>query len=289
MTTNGSRAVLRLITADRAGLVADVSTLLLKLGANILDASQHVDAELNSFFQRIELTTPVTAPSDRDRLRNEILAACEGWQMRASMRYPEHEVRKVAILASKRGHCPLDLLARHRAGELPCEIQFVISNHQDLELEVTRRGYAYHYEPIVDGNKVEQEARLQKRLTDAKIDLVILARYMQILSADFVRPWHERIINIHHSFLPAFAGAEPYRQAHRRGVKLIGATSHYVTADLDQGPIIAQEVIHVSHRDSVEAMERKGRDVERTALAQAVRAHLEDRIITVGNKTVVFE
>lgn len=284
-----TRAVLRLATNDRPGLVADVSALLLRMGANILDANQHVDVELNNFFQRIEFTVPAGGADERARIEREIGAACEGWGMRWSLRFPDASLRRVAIFASKRPHAPLDLLARHREGELPCEIAFVLSNHQDLELEVTRRGYRFIHEPITGGDKAAQELRIRKHLESERIDLVVLARYMQILSADFVAAWHERIINIHHSFLPAFIGAEPYRQAHRRGVKLIGATSHYVTSDLDQGPIIAQDVINVSHRDTVQEMERKGRDVERLVLAEAVRAHLQDRIITVGNKTVVFE
>ena len=283
------RAVLRLATQDRPGLVADVSALLFRLQANITDANQHVDTDLNQFFQRIEFIISAQSPEHRLQIEKEIGAACEGWGMRWVLRFPDESLRRVAILASKRGHAPLDLLQRHRAGELPCEIAFVLSNHTDLELEVTRRGYRFIHEPIVNKDRADQEARIRRHLEAERIDLVVLARYMQILSPELVAPWRERIINIHHSFLPAFAGAEPYKQAHRRGVKLIGATSHYVTADLDQGPIIAQDVIQVSHRDSPEAMERKGRDVERLVLAQAVQAHLEDRIITVGNKTVVFE
>jgi len=289
MLNTTTRAVLRLSTADRPGLVADVSALLLRLEANILDANQHRDAELNAFFQRIEFLVPADGPEARARVEKEIGAACEKWGMRWSLRFPDVTLRRVAILASKRPHAPLDLLARHREGELPCEVAFVLSNHQDLELEVTRRGYRFIHEPILGKDKAGQEQRIRRHLEAERIDLIVLARYMQILSADFVAPWQERLINIHHSFLPAFIGAEPYRQAHRRGVKLIGATSHYVTSDLDQGPIIAQDVIRVSHRDTVQEMERKGRDVERQVLAEGVRAHLQDRIITAGNKTVVFE
>lgn len=289
MSNPTTRAVLRLTTQDRPGLVADVSALLFRLNANILDANQHVDAELNMFFQRIEFLLPIDGAEARAKAEREIGTACESWGMHWSLRFPDVTLRRVAILASKRPHAPLDLLARHREGELPCEVAFVLSNHKDLEEEVTRRGYRFIHEPIQNGDKKDQEQRIRRHLEAERIDLVVLARYMQILSSEFVAPWNQRIINIHHSFLPAFIGAEPYRQAHRRGVKLIGATSHYVTADLDQGPIIAQDVITVSHRDSVQEMERKGRDVERLVLAEAVRAHLQDRIITVGNKTVVFE
>lgn len=288
-TEGTTRAVLRLSCTDRPGLVADVSGLLFKLGANIISADQHLDTDLNSFFQRIEFRFAARSEEDREAIRQKIADACEGWKLRASLRFPDLWRRQVAILCSKRPHCILDLLARHRAGELSMDVPLVISNHRDLEEEITRRGYRFIHQPIEGGNKKEQEARVVRHLADARIDLIILARYMQILTPDFVTGYPERIINIHHSFLPAFIGAEPYRQAHRRGVKIIGATSHYVTADLDQGPIIAQGVIRVSHRDSVEEMERKGRDIERNILAHAVRCHLEDRIITYGNKTVVFE
>jgi formyltetrahydrofolate deformylase len=284
-----SRAVLRLVCADRPGLVADVSGLLFRMGANILHADQHRDADVNTFFQRIEFTVPAATRDDRARVERELGEACDAWKIRWSLRFPEHERRRVAVLCSKRGHCPLDLLARHRAGELDCDIPVVLSNHPDLATEVTRRGYRFIHEGIAGGDKKDQEARIQRHLAAEKIDLVILARYMQILSPELVGAWPERIINIHHSFLPAFAGAEPYRQAYRRGVKLIGATSHYVTAELDQGPIIAQDVVRVSHRDPVEEMERKGRDIERVVLAHAVRCHLQDRIIAYANKTVVFE
>jgi formyltetrahydrofolate deformylase len=283
-----ARAVLRLICADRPGLVADVSTLLFRMGANILHADQHRDADVNTFFQRIEFTVSSGTRDDRARFERELGQACDAWKIRWSLRFPGEDRRRVAILCSKRGHCPLDLLARHRAGEMDCEIPLILSNHADLETEVTRRGYRFIHETIA-GDKKAQEERMQRHLEAERIDLVILARYMQILSAEFVNAWHERIINIHHSFLPAFAGAEPYRQAYRRGVKLIGATSHYVTAELDQGPIIAQDVVRVSHRDTVEEMERKGRDIERVVLAHAVRCHLEDRVIAYANKTVVFE
>lgn len=289
MPTQRPHAVLRVIANDRAGLVADVANLLFRLGANILHADDHIDPEAGLFFQRVEfaLDGELTA-ADRERLGAQIGRTCEGWQMRWALRWLEAP-RRVALLTSKHPHCTLDLLARHRAGELQCEIPLVISNHPDLELEVTRRGYRYVHEPIQNGDKRDQEQRIQRQLEAAGADLVVLARYMQILSADFVRPWQERILNIHHSFLPAFAGAEPYKQAYRRGVKLIGATSHYVTADLDEGPIVWQDVARVSHRDSVDDLVRKGRDLERVVLANAVRCFLEDRIIAFGNKTVVFD
>jgi formyltetrahydrofolate deformylase len=279
-------AVLRVIGPDRPGLVADVAGLLFRLGVNIHHADEHIDSDANTFFQRLQFTLPDA--TDRAAFTRDIGTSCSAWNMRWSLSFGDAR-RKVAILTSKRGHCTLDLLARHRAGELLCDVPLVISNHPDLELEVTRRGYPFFHEPIVGGDKAAQEARILRRLVDAGVDVVVLARYMQILTPAFVDAWPERVINIHHSFLPAFAGAEPYRQAYRRGVKLIGATSHFVTRELDEGPIIAQDVTSVGHRDTVADLERKGRDLERTVLAHAVRCFLEDRVITYGNKTVVFD
>lgn len=283
-------AVLRVVCADRPGLVADVARLLFELGVNVLHADEHIDTEANTFFQRLEFTLPTDAadPGRRAELGERVGAACTGWGMRWSLRFSD-QLRRVAILASKQGHCALDLLQRHRGGELACEVPLVVSNHPDLELEVTRRGYRFVHEAIVGGDKAAQEQRVLARLAEEKIDLVVLARYMQILTPTFVNAWPERVINIHHSFLPAFAGAEPYRQAYRRGVKLIGATSHFVTAELDEGPIIAQDVARVTHRDLVPDLVRKGRDLERVVLAHALRCYLEDRIIAYGNKTVVFD
>lgn len=284
-----NQAVLRVVCPDRPGLVADVAGLLFRLGVNVLHADEHIDTEANTFFQRVQFTVPerVCAEGGRAQFVEEVGGACGRWQMSWSLRFGD-ERQRVAILVSKRGHCALDLLQRHRGGELACEVPFVLSNHPDLEREVTRRGYAFVHEPIA-GDRRAQEARLLQRLADERIDLVVLARYMQILSPEFVSARPERIINIHHSFLPAFAGAEPYRQAYRRGVKLIGATSHFVTPELDEGPIIAQGVERVTHRDSIADLERKGRDLERVVLAHAVRSFLEDRIIAYGNKTVVFD
>jgi formyltetrahydrofolate deformylase len=282
------RAVLRVLCADRPGLVVDVAGLLFRLGANVLHADEHIDAEANSFFQRLEFTPPAVDTEGRAALAASVGAACDGWGMRWWLGWSD-EVRRVAILASRRGHCVFDLLARHRAGELPCEIPLVLSNHPDLAAEVERRGYDFLHEPIVDGDKESQERRVLARLAAERIDVVVLARYMQVLTPAFVDAWRERLINIHHSFLPAFVGANPYQQAFRRGVKLIGATSHYVTRELDEGPIISQDVVRVSHRDAVDDLERKGRDLERIVLAHALRCHLLDRIILYGNKTVVFE
>jgi formyltetrahydrofolate deformylase len=284
------RAVLRVVCQDRPGLVADVAGLLFRLGVNVLHADEHFDTEANTFFQRLEFVVgPDAAEGDGRRHFVSLVAdACERWRMRWSLRFAD-ERQRVGILVSKRGHCALDLLQRHRAGELACEVPVVISNHADLAEEVTRRGYTFVHEGIANGDKKAQEARIIERLRQERVDLVVLARYMQILTPAFIDAWPERIINIHHSFLPAFAGAEPYRQAYRRGVKLIGATSHFVTPDLDEGPIIAQDVTRVTHRDTVPDLERMGRDLERVVLAHALRCYLDDRIIAYGNKTVVFD
>jgi len=199
------------------------------------------------------------------------------------------DVKRMGILVGRQPHCLHDLLWRHQSGELHAEIPVVISNHADLALVVEAAGIPFVHLPIVDGDKAAQEQRIAARVAEAGCDFLVLARYMQILTPAFLTGWENRIINIHHSFLPAFAGGDPYRQAHERGVKLIGATSHYVTAELDAGPIITQVVAGVSHRDTVADLRRKGRDLERMGLAAAVRYHIEDAVLVSGNKTVVFE
>ncbi len=283
-------AVLRVVSQDRPGLVSDVMSLLFRLGGNVLHADEHIDPEDNSFFQRIEFmpSLEVCAEDKRAAFVADIRAACASWGMRSWLRFYDERPR-LALLVSKAGHCVFDLLERHREGELACEISFVLSNHRDLETEVTRRGYRFVYEPIEGGDKAAQERRLGEHFAREGVELIVLARYMQVLSPALVAAYAERIINIHHSFLPAFAGAQPYRQAYHRGVKLIGATSHYVTSALDEGPIITQAVARVSHRDHIEDLVRKGRDLERVVLAEAVRSHLEDRVIVYSNKTVVFD
>jgi formyltetrahydrofolate deformylase len=282
-------ATLRITCLDRPGLVAKVAQLLYQLGANITHADQHLDSEEGVFFQRVEFTIAKDVARDgRASLRGAIGAELDDSSgMRWTLRFGD-ERRRIAILVSKVEHCVLDLLDRHRARRILADIPLVIGNHLTLQEEVERRGYRFVHEPI-DGDKDAQEVRILSRLREEQIDLVVLARYMQILSPDFVREFQDRIINIHHSFLPAFAGANPYAQAFRRGVKLVGATGHYVTAELDAGPIICQLVERVTHRDSIRDLERKGRELERMALAAAVRCHLEDRIMSFANKTVVFD
>jgi formyltetrahydrofolate deformylase len=280
-------ATLLVACQDRKGIVASLAQVLYGHGANILDSDQHSDPIAGMFFQRLrfDLTTLTT---DRVSLENGIKEVGERLQMNWKLSYGA-KVRRVALWVSKLEHCLYDLLIRHRAGELACEVAMIVSNHPDAENIAKHFGVPFHHVPVTAATKVEAEAKATALMTEAGIDLIVLARYMQILSAELVAKWQSRIINIHHSFLPAFVGANPYRQAYEKGVKLIGATSHYVTAELDQGPIIEQAVARASHRDSVEDLVRKGRDLEKRVLAHAVRAHLDDRILVYAGKTVVFD
>jgi formyltetrahydrofolate deformylase len=272
---------------DRPGLVAALAQVLYGHGANILAADQHTDSEAGQFFQRIRFDT-ATLHTDRLTLEKAFAEVAERFEMSWRVAYDDR-IKRVAIFVSKTEHCLYDLLLRHRAGELPCEIAMIVSNHEKLATTAEQFGIPYHVFPITAETKPAQEAAERELLERESIDLVVLARYMQILSGDFIDHYPGRIINIHHSFLPAFAGGRPYHQAHERGVKCIGATAHYATTDLDEGPIIEQDVERVSHRDSPADLVRKGRDVERVVLSRAVRSHLEDRILVFGNKTVLFD
>lgn len=272
---------------DRPGIVAAVSAFLFNHGANITDLQQHsTDPEGGTFFMRLEFQTPHLDVSRSVLERAFAEAVAERFGMEWRFAYAA-QPKKMALLVSRYEHALLEVLWRWSRGELPAEVSMIISNHPDLEAAVRTFGLPYHHVPVSKTNKAEAEARILE-LLEGQADLVVLARYMQILSAGFVARFPQRIINIHHSFLPAFVGASPYRQAYDRGVKLIGATAHYVTDELDQGPIIEQDVARVSHRHSVEDLVELGRDLERQVLARAVRWHLEDRIIVHGNKTVVF-
>jgi formyltetrahydrofolate deformylase len=279
-------AILLLSCPDTKGVVAEVAGFLYRHGANIVDAEQHTDVEDGIFFQRVEFEL-----DGLDLGRHEILPAfapvVERFGLRADLRFTDRPLR-VGLLASKQPHCLYDLLTRWRTGELRAEIPVVISNHPDHADAAEWFGVPYHHLPVTPATKPAQEAEVQARLDQAGVELVVLARYMQILSAGFAERWTNRIINIHHSFLPAFVGAKPYHQAHDRGVKIVGVTAHYATADLDEGPIIEQDVVRVSHRDAVDDLVRKGRDLEVAVLARAVRAHLEHRVLVYGRKTVVF-
>jgi formyltetrahydrofolate deformylase len=272
---------------DHRGVVAAVSNFIALHNGNIVDADQHVsDPPGSTFFMRMEVESQGFGLG-----RDEFDAAFSPLARQHGMNWRvwyTNRPRRVAILVSKYAHCLLDLLWRWEAGELDAEIPMVISNHPDLAGKVQAHGIPFAHLPMTRGAKAEQEAQVVRLLKEHNVDLVVLARYMQILSAEFLETYGRPVINIHHSFLPAFVGASPYHQAYARGVKIIGATAHYVTAELDAGPIIHQDVAHISHRDGVEDMIRIGREVERRVLAQAVRWHLEDRILVDGVRTVVF-
>jgi formyltetrahydrofolate deformylase len=280
-------ATLLVSCPDRRGIVASLAQVLFGHGANILDSDQHSDPIAGQFFQRVRFDLS-ELQSDRGTLERAIAEVATRFQMSYRLSYAS-QVKRVAIFVSRLDHCLYDLLLRHRAGELCCEIRLVISNHRDLEGLLAQFGVPFYCFPIAQETKLEQEQRELELLESENIDLVVLARYMQILSEGFVNRLPARIINIHHSFLPAFVGGNPYRQAYERGVKLIGATAHYATAELDSGPIIEQDVVSCSHRDSVADLVRKGRDLEKLVLARAVRWHLDDRVLVYGNKTVVFD
>jgi formyltetrahydrofolate deformylase len=296
-------AVLLIDCPDRKGLVARVATLLYERGANILHADQHQDHDLGLFFMRVEwgLNGSNDSPSgpesgqaaDSERFDLEgfrvafaPLARELGmrWQLTSSGRLP-----KVALFCSQYLHCMADLLHRWRTGELLCEIPVIVSNHRDVERLAGFYGIPFEFVPATAATRAGAEERQLELLSSHGIELVVLARYMQVLSPAFVARYPAAIINVHHSFLPAFTGAKPYHAAHARGVKLIGATSHYVTDLLDDGPIIEQDVARISHRDQVEDLVARGRDLERVVLSRAVRWHLDRRILCYGNKTVVFD
>ena len=283
----GTLATLLVSCGDRRGIVAALAQVLAGHGANILDSDQHTDRDAAQFFQRIrfDLADLIT---DKLTLERAIGEVAERFKMKYRLEYGDRRQR-LALFASNQEHCLIDLLLRHRAGELPGEVVLVISNHPQTGEIAAQYGIEFHAIEKTPATKQAQETREIELLQQAGVDLIVLARYMQVLSPAFVRQFPERIINIHHSFLPAFVGGRPYHQARERGVKLVGATAHYATADLDEGPIIEQDVVRCSHRDTVPDLVRKGRDLEKVVLARAVRWHLEHRILVYGNKTVVFE
>jgi formyltetrahydrofolate deformylase len=292
-------AVLLIDCPDRKGLVARVASLLYERGANILHADQHQDHDLGLFFMRVEWALngaeegssgqeagPQSFDLEGFKAAFAPLAAELGirWKLSTSARQP-----RVALFCSQYLHCMADLLHRWRTGELLCEIPVIVSNHRAVENLAAFYGIPFEHVPVTAATRTEAEARHLELLASKGIELVVLARYMQILSPNFVAQYPAAIINVHHSFLPAFTGAKPYHAAHARGVKLIGATSHYVTDLLDDGPIIEQDVARISHRDQVEDLVARGRDLERMVLSRAVRWHLDRRILCYGNKTVVFD
>ena len=279
-------ATLLVSCPDRKGLVAALAQVLYGHGANILDADQHTDPVAGQFFQRIKFDMS-ELHTDRRSLETAVGEVAERFSMSWRLCDRMHRYR-TAIFVSKYDHCLYDLLLRQQSGELATDIPLIISNHPDLEHVAQQFDIPFHHLPITKENKAEQEALALDLLREANVDLVVLARYMQILTDDFLTSFSGHVINIHHSFLPAFMGSKPYHRAFERGVKLIGATAHYATAELDEGPIIEQDVVRSSHRDSVQDLVRKGRDLEKVVLARAVRWHLDDRVLVYDNKTVVF-
>ena len=287
-------ATLLITCPDAKGIVAAIADFLFQNNANILHADQHLDSENNLFLMRVEWDasnfnlddanfnlTEATFEQAFDPIANKFKMH---WQLKLS----QHKTR-VAIMVSQYDHCLADLLHRHKSGELICDIPLIISNHSDTEALANFYGINFHFIEVTKDNKLAAEAAQFKLFKEYNIDLIVLARYMQILSGDFVSRFPQKIINIHHSFLPAFIGARPYHRAFERGVKLIGATSHYVTEVLDEGPIIEQGIDRISHRDQVEDLIQKGRDLERVVLSKAVRWHIENRILLYANKTVIFD
>jgi len=281
-------AILLIHCPDKPGIVVAITDFIHNNGGNILYLDQHVDSERGVFFMRIEWDLANFA-IQRDKVAEyfETLVGSR-YKMTSQLHFSDTKLR-MAIFVSKMSHCFYDLLARYESDELNVEVPVIISNHTDLQHAAERLDIDFHCIPVNKENKAEQEEKEKALLKKYDIDFVVLARYMQVLSDDFVKDYPQRIINIHHSFLPAFPGGRPYHSAHERGVKIIGATSHYVTAELDAGPIIEQDVVHVSHKDTVEDMVRIGRDLEKIVLARAVRHHVHHDLLVYENCTVVFE
>ncbi len=280
-------ATLLLYCEDRKGLVYRIAGFILEHGGNIVHADQHQDAVLGLFFMRIEWSLTGFA-LDQETFPDAFAPLAQEygftWQIVMGQRRPS-----VAVFVSRYQHCLIDLLYRHQVGELPCHLAMVISNHEDARALADFYGVPFHHIAVSGANKAAAEEEQLSLLQKNRVELIVLARYMQVLSSEFVARYPQQIINVHHSFLPAFVGAKPYHAAFARGVKLIGATSHYVTQVLDEGPIIEQDLARISHRDRVEDLIGKGRDLERIVLSRAVRWHLEQRILCYGNKTVVFD
>ncbi len=285
-TEASATAILLISCPDQTGIVAAVAGFITENRGNIIHLDQHVDSGDSAFFMRVEWEVDSFAIA-RTRLEDSIRPLAERFGMDWSLHFSD-VVPRVALFVTKENHCLYDLLSRHESSELQMAIPLIVSNREHLRGVAERFGIDFHHFPITTGTKIDQEQRELDLLAEHQIDTVVLARYMQILSDRFVDTLPNRVINIHHSFLPAFPGARPYHSAHDRGVKIIGATSHYVTAELDEGPIIAQDVTEVSHRESVADFIRKGRDLEKNVLADAVWHHINRRILVYRNRTVVF-
>tara|TARA_B110000208_G_scaffold7733_1_gene9883 strand:- start:42935 stop:43789 length:855 start_codon:yes stop_codon:yes gene_type:complete len=280
-------ATLLITCPDAKGIVATVANFLHQHNANILHADQHQDAENSLFLMRVEWDLKQFS-LDEAAFGKQFEAIATQFNMEWQLKRSAHKPR-LALMVSQYDHCLADLLHRHQQGELACDIPLIISNHLDTKALADFYGVAFHHIPVTKDTKAEAENAQFALFDEYNIDLIVLARYMQILSSNFVARYPKIIINIHHSFLPAFIGAKPYHRAFERGVKLIGATAHYVTEDLDEGPIIEQDIARISHRDQVEDLLQKGRDLERIVLSRAVRWHIDHRLLTYANKTVVFD
>ena len=279
-------AVLLIHCSDQAGLVHLVTGFIFDHGGNILDLQQHIDHEDDVFFMRVEWSLEKFAIA-KPEIANSFTPLAESRRMWWRLQFSS-ERKRLAIFVSKESHCLYDLLSRHEAGELPAEVAMVVSNHETLRPAAERFGIPFHHFPITKETRDAQEKRQLDLLAEHRVDTVVLARYMQIIGSAMIAAFPNRILNIHHSFLPAFVGAKPYHQAYERGVKIIGATSHYVTEKLDEGPIIHQDVMPVSHEDSVDDLVRLGRDLEKTVLSKALWWHVVDKVLVYHNKTVVF-
>ncbi|MER6489960.1 formyltetrahydrofolate deformylase [Streptomyces griseorubiginosus] len=278
------RSILTLRCPDQPGIVHALAAGVAEAEGNILESAQFSDPSTGIFTIRVSLESPA---ADTGKLRDELALRLARFDPVLTVR-PEEQRRRVLLMVSKFDHCLVDLLYRWDLGELPVDIPLIVSNHPDLEPVAKRYGIPFAHLPVTRDTKPEAEAELLRLVADHQVDFVVLARYMQVLSDDLCRRLSGRVINIHHSFLPGFKGAKPYHQAHDRGVKLIGATAHFVTADLDEGPIIEQDVVRVGHRHTAPDLVAIGRDVERIVLARAVRLYAEDRVVLTGSRTVVF-
>jgi formyltetrahydrofolate deformylase len=284
---NSKTAILLIDCPDRKGIVVTIVNFLVQqYDVNILNADQHQDAELGLFFMRVEFSTESTGLSE-DAFRTAIEPIAREFKMNWRIEFTD-ALQNVALFVSQYHHCLVDLLHRHKAGEFRCNLAMIVSNHAGARALAEFHEVPFHYMPVERETKAQVESAQLALLAENKIDLVVLARYMQILSPEFVSTYPRRIINVHHSFLPAFTGAKPYHAAFARGVKLIGATSHYVTAELDEGPIIEQDVARISQNDQLPSLIQKGRDLERMVLSRAVQWHLDHRILSYANKTVIF-
>ena len=281
-------AILLIRCADQKGLIAAITNFIHRHNGNILHLEQYVETEQGTFFMRVEWDLQQFALEDAEIFSVFKREIGDSYNMAFSIKFSaEHQ--RMALFVSKLPHCFYDILARCHSGEWQVELPLIISNHQDMESVAKQFDIDYYHLPITLDNKKQQEAKQLALLQEYNIDFVVLARYMQILTDDIIRHYKDRILNIHHSFLPAFPGAKPYHAAHKRGIKIIGATSHYVTSELDAGPIIEQDVVHVSHADSVDDFIRKGRDLEKIVLARAVWKHIQRKILVDANRTVVFD